>query len=158
MRRWLIILFVLLLPWRLWAGDAMALAVLHSAPAGAHGPAQMATTDPAAHCGRADLIPHEAARACSPDPSHGPSHGPHLGAAHEAAPQQAALTTDPACPGLSEAGAHGLCLLCGICHQALAVPLRLGALPPALPLGAPLPARTVIVLATPQPELKPPIL
>ncbi len=153
MRRWLIILFVLLLPWRLWAGDAMALAVLHSVPAAAYGPAQMASINPAALCGHADLALHEAAHACSPDPAH----DLHLGATHEAA-QAIAQAADPACPGHSEAGAHGLCLLCGICHQALAVPLRLGALPPTLPLGAPVPARTVIVQATAEPELKPPIL
>jgi len=122
MRRWLIILFVLLLPWRLWAGDAMALEVLHSAPAGAHGPAQMASADPL----------------------------------HQAAPQ--ALADDPACPEhATEAGAHGLCLLCGICHQALAAPLRLGAMPPALPSSEPVPTRTVVLQAERQPELKPPI-
>jgi hypothetical protein len=152
MRRWLIILFVLLLPWRLWAGDAMALAVLHSVPAAAYGPAQMASINPAALCGHADLALHEAAHACSPDPAH----DLHLGATHEAA-QAIAQAADPACPGHSEAGAHGLCLLCGICHQALAVPLRLGALPTALPSSEPVPTRTMVLQAERQPELKPPI-
>ena len=124
MRRWLIIVFVLLLPWRLWAGDAMALEVLHLAPAAAHGPAQMASDDPL----------------------------------HQAAPQ-ALATDDSACPGqASETGAHALCLLCGICHQALAVPLRLGAVPPALHSSEPLTTRTVVLQAEREPELKPPIL
>jgi len=157
MRRWLIILFVLLLPWRLWAGDAMALALLHSAPAAAHGPVQTASINPAALCGHADPALHEAAHASTPAATHDLAHVPNHGVPHGAA-LGAAQAADPACPGHSEAGAHGLCLLCGICHQALAVPLRLGALPPTLPLGAPVPARTVIVQATPQPDLKPPIL
>ena len=145
MRRWLIILFVLLLPWRLWAGDAMALAVLHSAPAGAHGPVQMVSAGPAAVSGHANFALHEA------------SHAAFHAAQHGAAPQ-AALADDPACLGQPEAGAHGLCLMCGICHQALAAPLRLGAMPPALPSGTPLPARPVMVQAERQPEFKPPIL
>ena len=145
MRRWLIILFVLLLPWRLWAGDAMALEVLHSAPAGAHGPAQMVFADPTALSGHIDFALHETSLAAS----HAAQHG--------AAPQ-VALADDPACPGqAAEAGAHGLCLLCGICHQALAVPLRLGAMQTALPARTPLPARSVIVQAEREPELKPPI-
>jgi len=144
MRRLVLILFILLLPWRLWAGDAMALEVLHSAPAPAHGPVQAVSADPAALCGHGGLALHDA--------SHAASHSP----LHPAAAQ--ALAADPACPEhAAEAGAHGLCLLCGICHQALAVPLRFGAMPPALPSSEPVPTRSVIVQAERQPELKPPI-
>jgi len=144
MRRWLIIVFVLLLPWRLWAGDAMALEVLHSAPAGAHGSAQMASADPTAPSGHIDFALHETSLAAS----HAAQHG--------AAPQ-AALADDPPCPGQPEAGTHGLCLLCGICHQALAVPLRLGAMPSALHSSEPWTTRTAVLQAEREPELKPPI-
>ncbi len=144
MRRWLIIVFVLLLPWRLWAGDAMALAVLHSAPAAAHDAAQMVSASPAALCGHGVLALHDA--------SHAVSHSP----LHPATVQP--LAADLPCLGhAAEEGVHGLCLLCGICHQALAAPLRLGAMQTALPSSEPVPAPSVIAQAERQPELKPPI-
>jgi len=137
MRRWLIIVFVLLLPLRLWAGDAMALAALHSAPAGAHGLFMMEPAHPAAASGAAAPALHDAAH----------------GALHQADP------SDPPCPGLSEPGSqHGLCLLCGICHQALALLLQHGVAPPVPPSSKPLPLPSWVLQAALTPELKPPIV
>jgi len=139
MRRLVLILFILLLPWRLWAGDAMALAVLHSAPAVAHGGSDAA-------------LSHAHAPAAAHSEAHGGSHS----LLHPAVTQS--LADNSACPEhATEAGGHGLCPLCGICHQALAAPLRLGALPTALPSSEPVSTRTMVLQAERQPELKPPI-
>jgi len=131
MRRWVLLVLVLLLPLRLWAADTMALAAALDA-AGGHAPCHMAAT--AADAGE-------------------PSATPALPAADAALhPGAADAHTEPD----AAASPAGPCLLCGVCHLALGAPAAHPSLPQALPAGPPPAIAAPSEQAEPQRVVEPP--
>jgi hypothetical protein len=131
MRSWVICLFVMLLPWRLWAADAMALQMVEwpQAPA-QHQPCH----------GTAHEVAHDS---MAVDDSFQDAHHAH--------------TSNHPSTDLTDHGSHGMCLLCDVCHNALGMSPQ-GQTPhtqtPHLPHTA-LTAR--MASAVRQPGYKPPI-
>jgi hypothetical protein len=139
MRPWVICLFVVLLPLRLWAADAMALQMVTWPQA----PAQHQPCHGLAHDARHGSA-HDAVAMATP--SDHDQHHPH-DAAHPAS-------------GLADHGSHGshgMCLLCDVCHNALGMTPQ-GQVPhtqaPAHPQTA---LNERVASALRQPGFKPPI-
>jgi len=141
MKRLLIIVCVLLLPLRLWAADAMALAALSAADAVAHAPCQPQASAAAAIGG----FDHGA------QADHGAADAQAL--ADAGVDASAAPTHHPGAPCETDAR----CLLCGICHQTLGSPAGAVAASPATPSGEPPPVAMAPLQSERQPTLKPPI-
>ncbi len=128
MRRTLVLLLLALLPWRLWAADAMALQPCH-APT----PSVAATVTPpdhttSHHAMHAEAPAHDAERHAAPAPPDGT-------AAHDSAQNP-----------------HAGCTLCDVCHNtAMAAPL-------AVTLGSHVPHRWGLTHAhlPPTPAMAPP--
>lgn len=93
MRRCLLWLLLALLPWRLWAVDAMALRPCHEAAAPAGGAVHPGP-------GAATLAAHDAAA----EEAEAPAHAAHPPAAHATAPA-------------SDGTGHAACTLCDLCHN-----------------------------------------
>ena len=133
MSRLLLVVLVLLLPWRLWAADAMTLAVSTGA-ASAQAPCHQAAADlavqPGALAGAAvDAPAVDMARAQGGD-----------------AAGSDGLAADP----------HVQCLLCGLCHLTLGAPATQGALPQGLPASPPVPVSASALEVEPQRVVEPP--
>jgi hypothetical protein len=89
MRFWVICLFVVLLPWRLWAADAMTLQMLEL------------PDSPAQH-----------------QPCHGTDHGLAHHAAALGTTHHAHTAVHPS-GDPTDHNSHGMCLLCDVCHNTL---------------------------------------
>jgi len=133
MRRLLLVVLVLLLPWRLWAADTMTLAVSTGA----------ASVQAPCHQAAADLTvqPQRVADAAVAAPALDLAGAPGGDAAGSGG-----LAADP----------HAQCLLCGLCHLTLGAPAAQGALPPDLPAGPPAPVSASAREVEPQRVVEPP--
>jgi hypothetical protein len=140
MRRLMLVLLMLLLPWRLWAADSMSLSAWTDA-AGVLAPCHQTGADSAPHTG---LPLDEVART---QPVEAIAYNGDAG------------TTDAG--GLpvdvhDAATQHSTCPICGICHQTLGSPAAHAALQTALATGPALPKAAFAQEVEPQRVLEPP--
>lgn len=135
MRRVLVWLLLALLPWRLWAADAMALQP----------------------CAAASVLAGDLAHTAHTVPDHGVHAQSQMAieALHAThAPAAADGTQTP--PHANHAN-HAVCTLCDICHNTPLASAPTGMAGPNAPQGWPLTQSRVPPTAVPGPPLKPPI-
>jgi hypothetical protein len=167
MRRLMLVLMILLLPLRGWMGDAMAMQMLHSAPIASEVIAHSDHFTPGSAGFDSNKAFGSRPDGPSPCPDHlaaPPAHGMHgahgVHDAHAAhGPQSAALPCpdDGEAATADEAGVHGACNTCQLCHSVALAPGV--TLLPTRPLPAGVPSRSTprFTSAEPLPGFKPPI-